>query len=194
MLRTIRRAVTVVAVSAVCAMAAAGGAGAAEGDATCVDPVVVAGPLTRPTALVVGETYGSDVANATGHCLSYQGGSTAATLSVEFEYQPYDSAGFLPIPSCSRVSVTRPATTGVHVIAGPTATCTYLRDSPAAGRPHRVHAVLTHPDAVRAYHGYSAVYPGAFAAHSSDDVVVDLGDLYDPSTIGCCGPEITTGP
>ena len=198
MLRTIRRAVTIVAASAAVAVAAASGASAAEfnpsllqqmesatlinladisratlttsgtsGDFTCANPVAVASPVTPAAYVIVGETYGHDAAEAVGHCMSYQGGSATATLSVWLEYQPYYGASFVPIPDCYAGTTTAPAIAGVHALVSPVVTCRYDIDSPAAGRPHRAHAVLTHSgNTARQYHGYSPVYFDSYAAHA----------------------------
>lgn len=215
MLRTIRRAVTVVAACAAVTVAAASGASAdvngadqmqsatlvnlqdisdatfaqeQDGDGTCANPVVVAGPLTPAKEVVVGETYGYDVAEAVAHCMSYQGGSTPATLTVSFEYQPYSGAAFIPMPDCYTASTTSPAIAGAHVLTSPVMTCKYEADSPAAGRPHRAHAVLTY--AGRAYHGYSPVYLDSYSVKLSSDV---LGRVIEKVMPPCC-PEISAVP
>lgn len=199
MLRTIRRAVTVVAASAAVTVTIASGASAGtelntrpllqmesatlinaqdiaaasydsgvSGDFTCANPVVVGAPVTPAAYVVVGETYGLDVAEAAAHCMSYQGGSATATLSVWLEYQPYYGAAFQPIPNCPTATTTNPAVAGVHVIVAPVVTCQYKADSPAAGRPHRARALLTHSQApTRPYHGYSTVYLDSYAVQAS---------------------------
>ena len=186
MLRTTRRALAVVASAAAFAMAPAGGATAALGGAdqlesatlvnlqdisratldgdgggaegTCVNPVVAAAPGPPAASLVVAETYDVDVANAVGHCVSYQGGSETATLSVWFEHQPYTGAAFVAVDGCPPSSTTASAVSGVHVIVSAGATCRYGAENAGVGRPHRAHAVITY--AGRTYHGYSPVFLG----------------------------------
>ena len=186
MLRTIRRAATLVAATAAVTLAAAGSAGADlvdyvdqmesatlvnledirtatldgdgdGGEGTCTNPVVSASPGTPGAYLVVGETYDSDVAQAVGHCVTYQGGSALATLSMRFEHQPYPGHPFVATEECPPSVTTRPAIVGVHLVLAPTAGCRYAPNSAAAGRPRRAHAVLTYFG--RTYHGYSAVFP-----------------------------------
>lgn len=193
LLRTIRRAVTVVAVTAACTVAAAGGAAATdyereiervrsettaalrdampvlphagtEGDFTCAAPVVVLATVPAGS-VVVADVYGLDVAQAAAACVGYQGGSATATLSMWIEYQPYPGAAYQPIPGCPGTSVTQPAVAGVHVMVTPTVTCQHRADSPAAGRPRRAHAVLSHSQApTRQYHGYSTVYLDTYSS------------------------------
>lgn len=186
MLRTIRDAVTVVVAAAAVAVAAPGTAGAglsgatqlesatlvtlqdisqatldsgeSGGEGTCTNPVVEAAPASPEAHLVIAETYDVDLANAVGHCVSYQGGSATATLSVWFEHQPYAGAAFVPAEGCPPSSVTTPAFSGVHAVVARGVTCRYTPESAGTGRPHRAHAVLTYGG--RSYHGYSAAFLG----------------------------------
>lgn len=128
----------------------------AANDVTCLNPVTVGAPATVPVRFLVGELYGTDVAQADAHCMSYQGTSYGATLTVTVEYQPYYGAAYQPIPGCT-ASTYAPASLGVLVMTSPAVTCVYKVDSPYAGRPHRAHSTLvTTVNPYTTYHGYSA--------------------------------------
>lgn len=181
MLRTIPRALTVVAATAALAVTAAG---AAAADSTChVQAAMVAAPSVD---LVVGETYGAHVAQAAATCVGYEGGSATATLRVWLEYLSPDGA-YVPIPDCPGSSTSAPAVAGVHVLVAPTSACPYRVDSPVAGRPYRAHAVLSY--AGREYRATSAVYVEAYPVRVTQDGIF----VEEPPTI-CCWPEIGTGP
>lgn len=155
-LRTVRRAATLVVAATAVVVATAGGAGADSGDFTCsVYAAVVATPATD---LGEGQIYGVDAAVAAGTCVSDQGGSATATLSLWIEYQPYDGGSYVAVPGCYATASTSPAVSGVNVLGPMHILCTHRADGPSAGRPRRAHSKLVHSSApTREYHGYSPV-------------------------------------
>jgi hypothetical protein len=143
----------------------------ADPDITCGVPTVVGAPVTVATRTPVGETYGIDAAVAHADCLSLQGHSFSATLTLWLQYQPTAGAAFVNVPGCLPGSVTGGSTNGVLAVTTPAVTCTYDVRSAAYDKPHRAYAVLTNTELP------TATYPGASA-------VTWYGGVATMATIG----------
>lgn len=124
---------------------------------TCGIPTAHGMNVTPAADVVVATTRGIDVATAQGDCVSRTVMTYTATLVLSVEYR--NAAGAWSVISGCVSQATMTAVNGVVVV--PTvAECRYEHDDPAAGRPHRAHAVLTNSLSPAPYPNYSEPWQG----------------------------------
>ena len=107
---------------------------------TCSMPVVHGANVVQSVATPAASVNGQDVAEAAALCVSLTGESFTAFLDVVVEYRsPGLSGGWGEVcpgyGAMSSIDGVAPVVAVAHCLYGP--------DHPAAGRPHRAHAILT---------------------------------------------------
>lgn len=125
-------------------------------DVTCANPltagVVVVPPVHVPRTVSV---HGQDLATGEGHCASLQGRSYTVTLRVVVQWR--DSTGsWNALGPEGHESAS--STAGVAVVVVRPFLTGYDPAGEAAGKPHRVYAVLTNSLTGVPYEGYSQVF------------------------------------
>ncbi|HEV2889701.1 MAG TPA: hypothetical protein VGX28_04940 [Frankiaceae bacterium] len=124
---------------------------------TCGIPTAYGMAVTPAADAYAAEVRGVDVGVGQGDCASRTVMTYTGTLVLTIQYRD-PSGAWADIPGCEGRS-TMTAVNGVVVVVA-VVPCRYQHGDTASGRPHRVHAVLTHSLGDQQYAGFSEPWQG----------------------------------